>query len=91
MVQVLREQCCACWSLLRHTVACPRHVNDTLSRWAQVSLRPILHHLAYYNKLKLPLLKGLARLLTLFSNWFNVTLGALIHSSSMQWLRAELR
>ena len=49
-------------------------------RWwwasAQVSLRPILHHLAYYQKLKLPLLKGLARLLTLFSNWFNVTLGA---------------
>ncbi len=43
---------------------------------AQVSLRPILHHLAYFNKLKLPLLRGLARLLTLFSNWFNVTLGA---------------
>lgn len=54
-------------------------------------MRPILHHLAYYNKLKLPLLKGLARLLTLFSNWFNVTLGALQPSSPSAWLCYLLR
>jgi hypothetical protein len=34
-------------------------------------------NLAYYNKLKLPLLRGLARLLKLLASWFNVTLGAL--------------
>ena len=38
-------------------------------------LRPILMNLANYNKLKLPLLQGLARLLHLLSSWFNVTLG----------------
>lgn len=43
----------------------------------QTSLRPILVNLAYYNKLKLPLLRGLARLLKLLSSWFNVTLGKL--------------
>ena len=41
----------------------------------QTSLRPILVNLAYYNKLKLPLLRGLARLLKLLASWFNVTLG----------------
>lgn len=41
----------------------------------QTSLRPILVNLAYYNKLKLPLLRGLARLLNLLASWFNVTLG----------------
>lgn len=41
----------------------------------QTSLRPILVQLAYYNKLQLPLLKGLACLLQLLSNWFNITLG----------------
>jgi hypothetical protein len=44
--------------------------------FAQTSLRPILVNLAYYNKLKLPLLRGLARLLKLLASWFNVTLGA---------------
>ncbi len=42
----------------------------------QTSLRPILVNLAYYNKLKLPLLRGLSRLLNLLASWFNVTLGA---------------
>ena len=42
---------------------------------SQTSLRPILVNLAYYNKLKLPLLRGLARLLKLLASWFNVTLG----------------
>ena len=42
----------------------------------QESLRPILVQLGYHNKLQLPLLKGLARLLQLLSSWFNITLGA---------------
>ena len=42
---------------------------------SQTSLRPILVNLAYYNKLRLPLLRGLARLLKLLASWFNVTLG----------------
>lgn len=42
----------------------------------QSSLRPILVQLAFYHKLQLPLLKGLACLLQLLSNWFNITLGA---------------
>ena len=41
----------------------------------QESLRPILVQLGYHNKLQLPLLKGLARLLQLLSSWFNITLG----------------
>ena len=41
----------------------------------QTSLRPILVQLAFYNKLQLPLLKGLACLLQLLSSWFNITLG----------------
>ena len=41
----------------------------------QTSLRPILVNLAYYNKLRLPLLHGLERLLQLLASWFNVTLG----------------
>lgn len=41
----------------------------------QTSLRPILANLAFYNKLKLPLLQGLARLLQLLASWFNLTLG----------------
>jgi transformation/transcription domain-associated protein len=41
----------------------------------QQSLKPILVNLAYYNKLRLPLLHGLARLLSLLASWFNVALG----------------
>ena len=41
----------------------------------QSSLRPILLNLADYRKLSVPLLHGLARLLDLLSNFFNLTLG----------------
>jgi len=41
----------------------------------QSSLRPVLLNLADYRKLTVPLLKGLARLLELLTNCFNVTLG----------------
>ncbi|KAK9813301.1 hypothetical protein WJX72_012102 [[Myrmecia] bisecta] len=55
----------------------------------QSSLRPILVHLAFYNKLKLPLLKGLARLLELLANWFNVTLGDKLIQHLKKWLEPE--
>ena len=42
----------------------------------QASLRPILTSLGSYNKLNLPMLRGLAHLLELLSSWFNITLGA---------------
>ena len=47
----------------------------------QTSLRPILSNLAHYNKLKLPLLQGLARLLKLLTAWFNISLGEKISAS----------
>lgn len=43
----------------------------------QSSLRPILTNLGAYNKLALPMLRGLGHLLELLSSWFNNTLGAL--------------
>ena len=55
----------------------------------QTSLRPILVNLAYYNKLKLPLLKGLARLLKLLASWFNVTLGRSISRMIPYWAIAS--
>ncbi|KAL0020642.1 hypothetical protein WJX79_010395 [Trebouxia sp. C0005] len=52
----------------------------------QLSLRPILVNLAYHNKLKLPLSKGLARLLQLLASWFNVTLGEKLIEHLKKWL-----
>jgi transformation/transcription domain-associated protein len=47
----------------------------------QQSLRPILLNLADHRKLSVPLLQGLARLLELLTNCFNVTLGGRIGTS----------
>jgi transformation/transcription domain-associated protein len=44
----------------------------------QSSLRPVLLNLADHRKLSVPLLKGLARLLELLTNCFNVTLGGIL-------------
>ena len=41
----------------------------------QASLRPVLNSLSHYNKLKLHMLQGLARLLKLLHGWFNAALG----------------
>ena len=56
----------------------------------QESLRPILVQLGYHNKLQLPLLKGLARLLQLLSSWFNITLVrcSLSHDESFMLLQS---
>ena len=41
----------------------------------QTSLRPILTDLSAFNKLNLPMLRGLGHLLELLATWFNNTLG----------------
>eukprot|EP00898_Chlorokybus_atmophyticus_P003741 jgi/Chlat1/4368/Chrsp29S04524 len=51
----------------------------------QNSLRPILVNLASYKNLTMPLLHGLARLLELLSNWFNVTLGEKLLEHLQKW------
>ncbi|GAV88596.1 PI3_PI4_kinase domain-containing protein/FAT domain-containing protein [Cephalotus follicularis] len=55
----------------------------------QSSLRPILVNLAHTKNLNMPLLQGLARLLELLSNWFNVTLGGKLLEHLKKWLEPE--
>ncbi|KAJ9172678.1 hypothetical protein P3X46_015891 [Hevea brasiliensis] len=55
----------------------------------QSSLRPILVNLAHTKNLSMPLLQGLARLLELLSNWFNVTLGGKLLEHLKKWLEPE--
>ncbi|XP_020600148.1 LOW QUALITY PROTEIN: transformation/transcription domain-associated protein-like [Phalaenopsis equestris] len=55
----------------------------------QSSLRPILVNLAHTRSLTMPLLQGLARLLELLSNWFNVTLGVKLLDHLKKWLEPE--
>lgn len=55
----------------------------------QSSLRPILVNLAHTKNLSMPLLQGLARLLELLSNWFNVTLGGKLLEHLKKWLDPE--
>lgn len=51
----------------------------------QSCLRPVLKNLTHIQKLSLPLLQGLSRLLYLLSNWFNVTLGDKLFGYLRQW------
>ncbi|GJS29218.1 transformation/transcription domain-associated protein-like protein isoform X2 [Tanacetum coccineum] len=55
----------------------------------QSSLRPILVNLAHTKNLSMPLLQGLARLLELLSNWFNVALGGKLLEHLKKWLEPE--
>ncbi|KAJ7564762.1 hypothetical protein O6H91_02G032300 [Diphasiastrum complanatum] len=55
----------------------------------QSSLRPILVNLAHYKNLTMPLLQGLARLLEVLSNWFNVTLGGKLMEHLKKWLEPD--
>ncbi|KAL8246880.1 hypothetical protein R6Q59_008096 [Mikania micrantha] len=55
----------------------------------QTSLRPILVNLAHTKNLNMPLLQGLARLLELLSNWFNVALGGKLLEHLKRWLEPE--
>ena len=51
----------------------------------QSCLRPVLKNLTHIQKLSLPLLQGLSRLLYLLSSWFNVTLGDKLFGYLKQW------
>ncbi|XP_042425801.1 transformation/transcription domain-associated protein-like [Zingiber officinale] len=55
----------------------------------QGSLRPILVNLAHTKSLTMPLLQGLARLLELLSNWFNIQLGVKLLDHLRKWLEPE--
>ncbi|KAK9136460.1 hypothetical protein Syun_015790 [Stephania yunnanensis] len=70
---------------LRQVIQQQRMPKDLL----QSSLRPILVNLASTKSLSMPLLQGLARLLELLSNWFNVTLGGKLLEHLKKWLEPE--
>ncbi|KAF8377831.1 hypothetical protein HHK36_031216 [Tetracentron sinense] len=70
---------------LRQVIQQQRMPKDLL----QSSLRPILVNLAHTKNLSMPLLQGLARLLELLSNWFNVTLGGKLLEHLKKWLEPE--
>ncbi|KAJ6846377.1 transformation/transcription domain-associated protein-like [Iris pallida] len=70
---------------LRQVIQQLRMPKDLLQR----SLRPILVNLAHTKSLTMPLLQGLARLLELLSNWFNVTLGVKLLDHIRKWLEHE--
>ncbi|KAL5822462.1 hypothetical protein ACOSQ3_020378 [Xanthoceras sorbifolium] len=70
---------------LRQVINQQRMPKDLL----QNSLRPILVNLAHTKNLSMPLLQGLARLLELLSNWFNVTLGGKLLEHLKKWLEPE--
>ncbi|XP_072974683.1 uncharacterized protein [Typha angustifolia] len=70
---------------LRQVIQQQRMPKDLL----QSSLRPILVNLAHTKSLTMPLLQGLARLLELLSNWFNVTLGVKLLDHLKKWLEPE--
>ncbi|KAI4325437.1 hypothetical protein MLD38_030838 [Melastoma candidum] len=70
---------------LRQVINQQRMPKDLL----QSSLRPILVNLAHTKNLSMPLLQGLARLLELLSNWFNVTLGGKLLEHLKKWLEPE--
>jgi transformation/transcription domain-associated protein len=51
----------------------------------QTCIRPVLLHLRDYTKLTVPLLRGLSRLLSLLSSWFNKTLGEKLLDHLQKW------
>ena len=55
----------------------------------QTCIRPVLLNLRDYSRLTVPLLQGLARLLSLLSSWFNTTLGEKLLEHLQQWTDPE--
>lgn len=51
----------------------------------QTCIRPVLLHLRDYTRLSVPLLRGLSRLLSLLSSWFNKTLGEKLLDHLQKW------
>lgn len=52
----------------------------------QTCIRPVLLHLKDHSRLSVPLLRGLGRLLSLLSSWFNKTLGEKLLDHLQKWL-----
>jgi len=52
----------------------------------QTCIRPVLLNLRDYTRLSIPLLRGLSRLLSLLSSWFNRTLGEKLLDHLQKWL-----
>eukprot|EP00178_Gracilaria_changii_P010551 TRINITY_DN306_c0_g1_i1.p1 TRINITY_DN306_c0_g1~~TRINITY_DN306_c0_g1_i1.p1 ORF type:complete len:4478 (+),score=542.02 TRINITY_DN306_c0_g1_i1:496-13929(+) len=55
----------------------------------QQNLRPMLSHLGDYKMLNIPYLQGLSRILELFSNWFNISLGEKLLEHLQKWTDPE--
>lgn len=55
----------------------------------QTCIRPVLLNLRDYTRLSIPLLRGLARLLSLLSSWFNKTLGEKLLEHLQKWIEPE--
>lgn len=51
----------------------------------QTCIRPVLQNLREYTRLSVPLLRGLSRLLSLLSSWFNKTLGEKLLDHLRKW------
>lgn len=51
----------------------------------QTCIRPVLLHLRDFKRLSVPLLRGLSRLLSLLSSWFNKTLGEKLIDHLQKW------
>lgn len=56
----------------------------------QTCIRPVLLNLRDYTRLSVPLLRGLARLLSLLASWFNKTLGEKLLEHLQKWTEPEL-
>jgi hypothetical protein len=55
----------------------------------QACIKPVLLDLRDYTKLTIPLLRGLARLLSLLATWFNKTLGDKLLEHLSRWQHSE--
>ena len=56
----------------------------------QTCIRPVLLNLREYTRLSVPLLRGLSRLLSLLSSWFNKTLGEKLLDHLQKWTEPSL-
>ena len=56
----------------------------------QTCIRPVLLNLREYTRLSVPLLRGLSRLLSLLSSWFNKTLGEKLLDHLQKWTDPSL-
>ena len=74
------------WSVSSKEVTDASKSNSRLPKeLLQTCIRPVLLNLRDYTKLSVPLLRGLSRLLSLLSSWFNKTLGEKLLDHLQKW------